>query len=111
MVQIESRKGLAAAAEIAAVDGVDGIFIGPSDLSAALGHLGDAEPPGGAGGDRAACSTPPRRPASRSASWRRSRPTRASYMAMGATFVAVGSDLGVFRGATQALRDRFARSG
>ena len=31
------------------------------------------------------------------------------YMAMGATFVAVGSDLGVFRNGTQALRDRFER--
>jgi 2-dehydro-3-deoxyglucarate aldolase len=30
------------------------------------------------------------------------------YMEMGATFVAVGSDLGVFRNATQALRDRYA---
>ena len=30
------------------------------------------------------------------------------YMDMGATFVAVGSDLGVFRSATQALKDRYA---
>ncbi|MBC8056996.1 MAG: 2-dehydro-3-deoxyglucarate aldolase, partial [Rhizobiales bacterium] len=29
------------------------------------------------------------------------------YMAMGASFVAVGSDLGVFRAGTQALRDRY----
>jgi 2-dehydro-3-deoxyglucarate aldolase len=29
------------------------------------------------------------------------------YMEMGATFVAVGSDLGAFRAATQALRDRY----
>jgi 2-dehydro-3-deoxyglucarate aldolase len=29
-------------------------------------------------------------------------------MEWGATFVAVGSDLGLFRGATQALRDKFA---
>ena len=29
------------------------------------------------------------------------------YLEMGATFVAVGSDLGVFRSATQALRDKF----
>jgi 2-dehydro-3-deoxyglucarate aldolase len=29
------------------------------------------------------------------------------YMAMGATFVGVGSDLGAFRAATQALRDRY----
>jgi 2-dehydro-3-deoxyglucarate aldolase len=30
------------------------------------------------------------------------------YLDMGATFVAVGSDLGLFRAATQALRDKFA---
>jgi 2-dehydro-3-deoxyglucarate aldolase len=30
------------------------------------------------------------------------------YMEMGATFIGVGSDLGVFRNATQALRDRYA---
>jgi 2-dehydro-3-deoxyglucarate aldolase len=29
------------------------------------------------------------------------------YMEMGATLVAVGSDLGVFRSATQALKDRY----
>jgi 2-dehydro-3-deoxyglucarate aldolase len=29
------------------------------------------------------------------------------YIAQGASFVAVGSDLGVFRSATQALRDRY----
>ena len=29
------------------------------------------------------------------------------YLEMGASFVAVGSDLGVFRNGTQALRDRF----
>ena len=33
------------------------------------------------------------------------------YLAMGASFVAVGSDLGIFRNSTQQLRDRFARSG
>jgi 2-dehydro-3-deoxyglucarate aldolase len=30
------------------------------------------------------------------------------YLELGATFVAVGSDLGLFRSATQALRDKFA---
>jgi len=42
IVQIESRTALANIEAIAAVDGVDGLFIGPSDLSADLGHLGDA---------------------------------------------------------------------
>jgi 4-hydroxy-2-oxoheptanedioate aldolase len=35
---IESAAGLAHAAEIAAVDGVDGLFIGPGDLGLSLGH-------------------------------------------------------------------------
>ena len=45
LVQIESRAGVAAAASIAAVDGVDGLFIGPSDLAAGFGHLGNASHP------------------------------------------------------------------
>ncbi|MCB2054788.1 MAG: HpcH/HpaI aldolase/citrate lyase family protein [Geminicoccaceae bacterium] len=42
VVQLESREALANLEEIAAVEGVDGLFIGPSDLSADLGHLGNA---------------------------------------------------------------------
>lgn len=41
MVQIESRAGLAAIDEIAATPGVDALFIGPADLAASLGHLGN----------------------------------------------------------------------
>lgn len=41
LVQVETRKSLDAIEEIAAVDGVDGIFIGPGDLSASLGHPGE----------------------------------------------------------------------
>lgn len=40
LVQIESLKGLENLDAIAATEGVDGVFIGPSDLSAAMGHLG-----------------------------------------------------------------------
>lgn len=40
LVQIESAKGLANLEDITAVDGVDGVFIGPADLSAALGYRG-----------------------------------------------------------------------
>jgi 4-hydroxy-2-oxoheptanedioate aldolase len=39
-VQIETAAGVEAAAEIAAVDGVDGVFVGPSDLAASMGLLG-----------------------------------------------------------------------
>lgn len=45
LVQIETTTALQNIAEIAAVPGVDGIFIGPADLAASLGHLGDAQHP------------------------------------------------------------------
>lgn len=42
LLQVENRAGLEALDEILTVDGVDGVFIGPADLSADLGYLGDA---------------------------------------------------------------------
>lgn len=106
MVQIESRAGVAAAREIAAVDGVDCIFVGPSDLAAGFGHLGNAGHPevqaaiAAVFADAKACGKPTGILAPVELDARR-------YMAMGATFVGVGSDLGVFRSATQALLDRY----
>lgn len=41
LVQVETKSSLDAIEEIAAVDGVDGIFIGPGDLSASLGYPGE----------------------------------------------------------------------
>lgn len=41
LVQIETQEGLDNIDEIAAVEGVDGVFIGPADLSASLGHRGN----------------------------------------------------------------------
>jgi 4-hydroxy-2-oxoheptanedioate aldolase len=45
MAQIETRGGLDAVERIAAVDGVDMLFIGPNDLSTSLGHLGQGDHP------------------------------------------------------------------
>lgn len=45
LVQIESQQGVDNVDAIAATEGVDGIFVGPSDLAAALGHLGNASHP------------------------------------------------------------------
>jgi len=106
IAQIESRAGLAVASDIAAVDGIDCLFIGPSDLAAGLGHLGNANHPevqAAIAGVFAAArqhGKPIGILAPLEVDARR-------YLDMGATFVAVGSDLGIFRGATQALRDRF----
>ena len=41
LVQVDTKKSLDAIEDIAAVEGVDGIFIGPGDLSASLGHPGE----------------------------------------------------------------------
>lgn len=41
LVQVENRRGIAALDEILKVDGVDGVFIGPSDLAADMGHIGN----------------------------------------------------------------------
>ena len=40
LVQVETAEALADIEAIAAVDGIDGIFVGPSDLAASLGHPG-----------------------------------------------------------------------
>ncbi|MDQ3059661.1 MAG: 2-dehydro-3-deoxyglucarate aldolase [Pseudomonadota bacterium] len=106
MVQIESLAGVAAAREIAGVEGVDCVFIGPSDLAAGMGHLGNAGHPdvqaviAAVFADAKACGKPAGILAPVEVDARR-------YLAMGATFVGVGSDLGAFRAATQALCERY----
>lgn len=43
LVQIESADAVANAADIAGTDGIDGVFIGPSDLAATMGLLGQQD--------------------------------------------------------------------
>lgn len=45
ILQIESRAGLAALDDILAIPEIDCVFIGPSDLAADMGHLGQANHP------------------------------------------------------------------
>src|SRR5579863_9776101 len=45
LVQIETRAALTQIEAIASIEGVDGIFIGPSDLAADFGHLGNPKHP------------------------------------------------------------------
>lgn len=106
IVQIESRKAVGAIDDICAVDGVDCVFIGPSDLAAGYGYLGNPLHPevqeamqriiarAKAHGKPSGILAPVEADARR-------------YLEMGVTFVAVGSDLGVFRNASQMLRDRY----
>lgn len=41
LLQLETRAAIAQAEQIAAVDGVSGIFFGPGDIAADLGHVGN----------------------------------------------------------------------
>ena len=45
IVQVETAAGMANLDAILDVDGIDGVFIGPSDLSASMGHVGNAAHP------------------------------------------------------------------
>ena len=45
LVQVETRLAVKNLDAIAAVEGVDGVFIGPNDLAADLGHLGNWQHP------------------------------------------------------------------
>jgi 2-dehydro-3-deoxyglucarate aldolase len=106
VVQIESRAGVAAAAEIAAVEGIDALFIGPSDLAAAYGHLGN---PAHAEVQAAIAAVHAAAQAAGKATGILS-PVEADarrYLDMGMSLVAVGSDLGVLRTQTQALCDKY----
>ncbi|OTQ57773.1 2-dehydro-3-deoxyglucarate aldolase [Gilliamella sp. A7] len=108
MVQIETQQAVDNVEEITAVDGIDGIFVGPSDLSASLGHFGNPKHPevqaaikhvfevAKAQGKACGILAPIEADAHH-------------YIEMGATFVAVGNDLGLLRSSTQALADKFLK--
>ena len=111
LVQVETRAAVSQIEAIAAVEGVDGIFIGPSDLAADLGHLADTRHPEVQALIAEACARI--RAAGKAAGMLSGDPDDgAGYFDMGFTFVAVGSDLGILaRGAAKQgadLRSRLA---
>ena len=106
ILQVESRAGLAALDDILAVDGVDGVFIGPSDLAADMGLLGQA----GAAPVKAAVMDAIRRirAAGRTAGVLTTDPDYiAQSVAAGANFVGVGIDVLLYAEAMRALAQKF----
>lgn len=109
LLQIESVAGLDNLDAITCVEGVDGIFIGPSDLAAALGHLGEP-------------TAPPVQRAIEDAIRRIVGLGKAAgilmadvalaerYLELGAMFVAVGTDVTLLARGAEALARRFGRS-
>ncbi|KRD54568.1 HpcH/HpaI aldolase family protein [Microbacterium sp. Root280D1] len=105
-VQIETVAGVEAASEIAAVEGVDAVFVGPSDLSASMGLLGQQTHPDVVAAVEqvfaavAAAGTP--------VGVNAFDPSAAdAYTAAGADFVAVGADVAMLARASEALAARF----
>ncbi len=106
LVQAESQLALDNIEAIAAIDGVDGIFIGPADLSASLGHVLNPTHPDVQqaidsairrivkAGKAAGILTPDETLARR-------------YLDLGATFVAVGLDTNLLTRHTSALAAKF----
>jgi 4-hydroxy-2-oxoheptanedioate aldolase len=106
LVQVESRQALDNLDSICAVDGVDGVFIGPADLSASLGHRGNPGHPevqatiedaigrivasGKAAGTLVSDNKLARR-----------------YLELGCTFVAVGLDVRILAAGVRSLRAEF----
>jgi 4-hydroxy-2-oxoheptanedioate aldolase len=102
LVQIESVKGLGNLAAISEVEGVDGVFFGPSDLSASMGMLGKA----GAEPVRAVIRDgigAVRRAGKAAGVLAPDEAYAREYLAAGASFVAVGTDIALMKAATGKL--------
>lgn len=106
LVQVETRSALDQIEEIAGIEGIDGVFIGPSDLAASLGHIGELQHPE----NQAAIEEAARRlkkvgKAAGILSVNEDEARR--YIDWGYTFVAVGADVGLLARAADALAKRF----
>jgi 4-hydroxy-2-oxoheptanedioate aldolase len=109
LVQVETREGMRNLDAIAATEGVDGVFIGPSDLSAAFGHVGDPWHPE----MQAMIADAFRRiqAAGKAVGILTLDDTLAQqHIEMGAAFIAVGTDSNLMVKATSALAARFRGS-
>ena len=106
LIQAETREAISNLDALIATEGVDGIFIGPADLSAAFGHVGDSGHPEVqamiddairrivAGGKAAGILTP-------------DEALARHYLELGATFVAVGLDNSILARGTTTLAAKF----
>ena len=109
LVQIETQEALDNLEDIASIDGIDGVFIGPADLAASLGHVGEPGHPHvkalieeaiiriTACGKPAGILTPDHEFAAR-------------CIELGTMFTAVGVDAAMLVKATEALSSKFRGS-
>lgn len=106
-VQVETTEGVRNAAEIAAVDGVDGVFVGPSDLAASMGLLGAQTHPDVVAAVLEAFMAV--RGAGKPVGVNAFDPDAAQrYLDEGASFVLVGADVALLARGSEALAARWS---
>jgi 4-hydroxy-2-oxoheptanedioate aldolase len=106
LAQVETLDAVKRLPEIAAVDGIDGVFIGPSDLAASMGHLGNPMHPEVQATISGAIK--PIRAAGKAGGYLTGNEEEAKKrMAEGFQFVAVGNDLGILARGADALAKKF----
>lgn len=110
LVQVETVEALGEIEKIAAIDGVDGIFIGPGDLSSSMGYLGNQTHPevvktieNALRRIRAAGKAPGFLTADEQLA--------RHYLNFGCQFMAVGADVGILARGADALCARFKSNG
>ena len=109
LVQVETQPALDNIEAICGIEGVDGVFIGPADLHASMGHAGEV-------------ANPKVKPLIDDAIRRIRKAGKAPgiltpneadarhWLECGALFVAVGSDVGILARGTEALAAKFKKS-
>jgi 4-hydroxy-2-oxoheptanedioate aldolase len=109
LVQVETQAALNNIEAICAVDGIDGVFIGPADLHASMGYVGEIANPKikpviddairriRKAGKAPGILTPSEEDARR-------------WLDCGALFVAVGADVGILARGAEALAEKFKKS-
>ena len=106
LVQVETVTALANLEAICAVDGVDGVFIGPADLAASMGYRGRPGHPEVQAAIEAAMRTI--KSSGKAAGTLTSDATLAKrYLELGCTFVAVGVDVLLYANAARRLAADF----
>jgi 4-hydroxy-2-oxoheptanedioate aldolase len=106
LVQVENRAGMAALDDILAVDGIDGVFVGPADLAADMGYIGK---PGTPEVQEAIAGAIPRiLKAGKAAGILATDPAAIdTYADLGVTFLAVGIDVTLLAGAARSLAAKY----
>jgi 4-hydroxy-2-oxoheptanedioate aldolase len=106
LVQLETRAALKEIEAVAAIDGVDGIFIGPSDLAADFGHLGNPKHPEVQAALKDAAARI--RAAGKSAGMLTGNLDDVEpLIALGFNFIAVGLDVGILARGAEQIAARF----